>query len=151
MTATSPRRVVTGLDADQRSTIIIDGPAPLVIWETDHIPADNSGNMDRGSDSFSFPEAGSRFMFFDFPPRTSEVFMHATDTIDYAVVISGEIILVTETGETLLQAGDVVVDRGIMHGWRNDGDSPCRIILVALPARPLGQGATVSGTVASRG
>lgn len=71
--------------------------------------------------------------------------MHATDTLDYLVVVSGEVTLITETGEVLLKAGDVLVDRGVMHGWRNDTDRTCRIVNVLCPAHPVGRGATVSG------
>ena len=142
-----PRRVVTGLDSDGRSCVLFDGPSPTVVWETHESPADNSGTADAGGGPLSFPAIGSNFIFNDFQPGGDDVFMHATDTIDYIVVVSGEITLVTETGETLLRAGDVVVDRGVVHGWRNDSGAPCRIMGVALPSRPVGKGATISGQI----
>jgi quercetin dioxygenase-like cupin family protein len=138
------RRVVTGLDANGRSCVAIDGPAETVIWRTDELPADNSGTADQGGGRFRFPTAGAQFVFSDFPPGGGSM-MHATDTLDFLVVVSGSITFITETGETLLRAGDVLVDRGALHGWRNNSDQPCRIVNVLCPARPLAAGATVAG------
>ncbi len=142
----SPRRVVTGLDAQGRSCITSDSPAEMVIWATAESPADNSGAEDTGGAMPSFPEAGTLFMFSDFPPGLVAP-MHATNTIDYIVILSGECVLITETGETVLKAGDVFVDRGILHGWRNDGKETCRIVSVLCAAKPVGKGATVTGSM----
>jgi len=141
-----PRRVITGLNGDGRSCIMIDGPSGMVIWSTPQTPADNSTPADAGGGTFRFPAAGTLFVYADFPPGGGSP-MHATDTIDYIVVVSGEIVFVAETGETLLRAGDVLVDRGSMHAWRNDSDKTCRIMNVLSPALPAGKGATVSGEV----
>ena len=141
------RRVITGLDGDGRSCFLFDDSARMVIWATDAVPADNTSSADGGGGPFCFPTSGSSFAFADFPPGGGAA-MHATDTINYVVVVSGEVWFMTETGETLLRAGDVLVDRGNMHGWRNDGDVPCRIVSVVLPAHPVGKGATVSGELA---
>jgi len=51
--------------------------------------------------------------------------MHATDTIDYLIILSGKVTLVLEEGEADLGPGDFVVDRGVVHGWRNPHDEPC--------------------------
>jgi quercetin dioxygenase-like cupin family protein len=136
--------VVAGVGADGRSCIQIDGPAQTVIWSAKDLPADNSGEADAGGGRFRFPTQGVDFVFSDFPPGGGSP-MHATDTLDLLVVVSGEVTFVTETGETLLKAGDVLVDRGVMHAWRNDGDQPCRIVNVLCPALPVAGGATVSG------
>ena len=135
------RRVVTGLDADGRSCILIDAAAKTVIWDVKELPADNSGSADQGGGAFRFPKTGAQFMFSDLPPGAVSP-MHVTDTIDFVVVISGSVTFVTETGEKLLRAGDVVVDRGIVHAWRNDGEEPCRLVSVLCPAYPIGRGAT---------
>jgi quercetin dioxygenase-like cupin family protein len=141
-----PRRVITGLTTEGRSCLLIDEPAKALIWSTDAEPADNSSMADAGGTSVSFPTTGSRLIYFDMPPGV-EAPMHATDTIDSVVIVSGEVVFVTETGETTLRAGDVLVDRGIVHGWRNDGAAPCRMITVLLPSVPIGAGATMSGTM----
>jgi len=141
-----PRRVITGLDGEGRSCLLIDGRSSMVIWSTEGSPADNSATADAGGGPFRFPSSGTLFVFADFAPGATSP-MHATDTIDYIVVVSGEVVFITETGETLLRAGDVLVDRGIMHAWRNDSDAPCRIMNVLSPANPVGKGATVAGIV----
>jgi quercetin dioxygenase-like cupin family protein len=58
--------------------------------------------------------------------------MHQTDTIDIVTVISGEIWAVVETGETLVRAGDTVVQRGTWHAWRNRSQAPCTVIAVHI-------------------
>lgn len=132
-----PRRVVTGLSGDGRSTVLIDGAAPNVIWAAPDIPADNQGGEDRGHSQFGFPDAGTNFVWVEIPPGGGTE-MHATNTLDHLIVILGEAVLVTETGETVLHAGDVLVDRGVVHAWRNDGDITCRIVGTLIAARPLG-------------
>lgn len=141
-----PRRVITGVDAEGRSCFLFDDPAEMVIWSAEESPADNEGTADAGGGQFGFPTRGTRFVYTDFPPGRASA-MHATDTIDYVVVVSGEIVFFTETGEKLLKAGDVLVDRGVAHGWRNDSDTVCRIMLILCPALPVARGATVSGGV----
>ena len=138
----APRRVVTGLDSNGLSAVIIDDPSRTIIWSTRALPADNSGAADTGSAKFDFPVKGLRFSFHDFPPGT-QPYMHATDTIDYVVVVSGEIHFITETTQVRLGAGDTLVNRGVIHGWRNDGREPCRIITVVCEADPIGKGATI--------
>lgn len=140
-----PRRVVTGLSEDGRSDIVFDGPAPTVIWSTDRMPVDNSGTVDTGGPDFAFPRASqSNFIWVDFQPGGAATGfpMHASDTIDYAAILSGEVVLVMEHREITLRAGDVLVDRGVLHAWRNDSDAPCRAVFMFLPADPVGAGAT---------
>jgi len=62
--------------------------------------------------------------------------MHQTDTVDIVTVISGEIWMVVEAGETLLRAGDTVIQRGTWHTWRNRSDTPC------IVGGPLGAAVT---------
>jgi hypothetical protein len=137
-----PRRVVTGLDPIGRSAVMIDDPSRTIIWSTRALPVDNSGAVDTGSANFDFPVKGVRFSFHDFPPGT-QPYMHATDTIDYVVVVTGEIHFITETGQVRLSAGDTLVNRGVMHGWHNEGREICRIITVVCEADPVGKGGTI--------
>ncbi len=60
--------------------------------------------------------------------------MHQTDTIDYAMVISGEICAIMDKAETVLKAGDVLVQRGTNHAWANRSDQACRIAFVLIDA-----------------
>jgi quercetin dioxygenase-like cupin family protein len=65
--------------------------------------------------------------------------MHRTDTLDLAVVVSGEIYLMTDTDETLLKAGDTAVIKGVNHAWSNRSDKPCLMMGVLIHARPLSE------------
>ena len=147
------RRVVTGLDGEGRSTVLLDGPVqPFesgqwggIAWRTDSVPADNSAQADCAPVAFDFAlmqQASSLFMVIEFAHGQGP-FWHATNTIDYIVMIEGEVVLELESGEVRLCAGDVAVDRGVLHSWRNDSGKPARAAIVALPALPVGDGATV--------
>ena len=61
--------------------------------------------------------------------------MHRTRTIDYAVIVSGEIDLLMDDTDVHLQAGDVVVQRGTNHAWVNRGEHPCRIAFILIDAK----------------
>jgi hypothetical protein len=62
--------------------------------------------------------------------------MHETDTIDYAIVLSGEIYAIMDKGETLLKTGDVLMQRGTSHGWSNRSGEYCRVAFVLVEATP---------------
>jgi hypothetical protein len=62
--------------------------------------------------------------------------MHETDTIDYAIVLFGEIYALVDEGEVLLKEGDVLVHRGTNHAWSNRADKPCRVLFVLVDAEP---------------
>ncbi len=61
--------------------------------------------------------------------------MHETDSVDYAIVLSGEIYAVMEEGETLMKAGDVLIQNATMHAWANRSDKPCRVLFVLVDGR----------------
>jgi hypothetical protein len=63
--------------------------------------------------------------------------MHRTHSIDYAIVLSGEIWAVMDEGETRMTAGDVLIQRGTNHAWANRSNAPCIIAFVLIDARPL--------------
>lgn len=146
----TPRRIVTGLNAEGRSCVQIDGPTVSLggsqqVWRTETIPADNSGSSDCPSGPFSFDlmhSGGSMFMVMDYAPGIGD-FWHATDTLEYIVMLHGEVTFVTETGQVVLKAGDFLVDRGIVHSWRNSSGEVARAAIVILPALPVGKGRTV--------
>ena len=60
--------------------------------------------------------------------------MHTTDTIDYAIVLEGEIVAVMDRDETVLRPGDILIQRGTPHGWENRSDHPARIAFVLIDA-----------------
>ena len=146
------RRVVTGHDASGRAVVKIDeisknvvsnrpGASACVVWTTDSIPADNSGEGDAGlkKTGTTLP-GGTVFRVVEFSPGVSPR-VHRTDSIDYAVVISGEIDMELEKGkEVHLKAGDVLVQRGTVHNWINRGSVPCVIAFSLIDAKPATAG-----------
>ena len=62
---------------------------------------------------------------------------HVTDTVDYAICLEGEIYAVLDEGETLMRAGDVMIQRGTFHAWSNRSGRPCRMAFVLIDADPL--------------
>ena len=58
--------------------------------------------------------------------------MHTTPTIDYGIVLEGEVVLELDEGETVMRAGDIVVQRRTRHAWRNRGDKPCTMVFVMI-------------------
>jgi hypothetical protein len=58
--------------------------------------------------------------------------MHRTETIDYGIVLEGEVVLIMDEGETTVRAGDIVIQRGTNHGWANRSDRNCRIVFVLI-------------------
>ena len=76
------------------------------------------------ADAASHKGAGSR-----------HVFMHRTETIDYGIVLEGEIVLVLDEGETTVRAGDIVIQRGTNHGWANRSNRNCRIAFILIDGK----------------
>ena len=62
---------------------------------------------------------------------------HATDTVDYAICLEGEIWAILDEGETLMRPGDVMIQRGTHHAWANRSDALCRMAFVLVDAHPL--------------
>ena len=61
-------------------------------------------------------------------------FMHRTDSLDYAVVLTGEIYMMMDEDEYLVRAGDVIVQQGTNHAWSNRGTGPCQIAFILIDA-----------------
>lgn len=145
--STTPRRIVTGHDAHGCSVVSADGPLQnaralrpghesYVVWSTETVPADSRDPAD-GADRVagrSLPE-GTVFRVTTYAPGVESA-PHQTDSIDYAVVLTGEIDLVLDEQTVHLRAGDVVVQRGTRHDWRNDGSEPCTIAFCLVGATP---------------
>ena len=62
-------------------------------------------------------------------------FMHRTESIDYGIVLEGELTLIVDEGETLVRAGDIVIQRGTNHGWANRSGRNCRIVFVLIDGK----------------
>jgi quercetin dioxygenase-like cupin family protein len=155
MARTAIRRVITGHDAANTATVIIDAPATntkapregvasTLMWCTDAMPADiaiGEAAEDMGARILGTapPENGSRFIVMEFAPGVVSE-MHRTETIDYIVVLSGEIDMDMDRSSVKLRAGDVMVQRGTNHAWVNRSAAPARLAIVLLDAKPLGIG-----------
>ena len=159
------RRVVTGHDAANVAKVIMDSPATnwkssspgtvsTLIWSTDRTPADISVGEaieDLGARILGTapPASGTRFAVIDFPPGNTGR-MHRTETIDYVIVIAGEIDMDMDASTVHLKAGDVMVQRGTNHAWVNRGTVPARLAFVLIDAVPLGIGHPVTGGASPR-
>ena len=88
-------------------------------------------------------ENGTVFRILELQPGNTPR-VHRTNSLDYAVIMKGEIDMELETGEiTHLKAGDVVVQRGTVHNWINRGPEPCVIAFVLIAAKPAEAGGKV--------
>ena len=144
----SIRRVVTGHDKNGRAIVAIDetaknvaatrpGAHAAVIWTSEGFPVDNDGGADTsGRKVGTTLENGTVFRVVSFGPGVAPR-NHRTDSIDYAVVISGEIDMELDDTSVHLKAGDVLVQRGTIHNWVNKGTAPCVIAFVLVAAKPV--------------
>ncbi len=139
--------------------------ASTQLWRTFATPADNSGDDDPvvGEIVTPPPANGSVFRIVEFEPVGAEIegldhsalasalgakpaedvanrhpFMHRTDSIDYAIILSGEIDMLLDDSEVHCTAGDVIIQRGTNHAWVNRGTAACRIAFILIDAVPAG-------------
>jgi quercetin dioxygenase-like cupin family protein len=153
------RRIVTGHDSTGKAKVLIDAPATntkssrpgqfsTLVWCTDDAPAP----MPIGEDAEDMgarvlgtypPERGTRFMIAEYPPGNTPR-RHRTETIDYIIVLSGEIEMDLDGDEKVtMRPGDIMIQRGTYHAWRNKGPEVCRMAFVLVDAQPLGIGDAV--------
>jgi len=149
------RRIVTGHDAAGKAVVATDermigtsrpgraGISRCEIWSTDRMPVDNSDAAAVGQrqgfvvrHNYVGSGQGTVVRITEFAPG-SPPFMHRTETLDYAILLSGECDLELDDGATVhLTQGDVVVQRGTMHAWVNRGARPCVFAFVLIDADP---------------
>jgi hypothetical protein len=142
--------------APNRKVRQASGLVSTLLWVTDESPADISGGADRAEREIGVPPPprGSIFRVVEFPPGRKEMSraavleemglshqsgsthpgMHKTRSIDYAVVMEGEIDMILDDCEVHLAAGDVLVQQGANHAWVNRGTQACRIAFVLIDA-----------------
>ncbi len=152
MQPTPVRRIVTGHDAAGRAIFRADDSvvpqgypgqdaAFVKIWTTASVPADNRDEID-GRDRVMalHGQGGSAIRVVDLAPGSVSP-MHRTSTIDYIIILSGELELELDDGVTrLVGAGDIVVQRGTIHRWRNPSETDvCRGVMVLIEATPFEQ------------
>ena len=139
-------------------------PVRVGLWATEAAPSSNKGAHDPVPDGVILrtPPAhrgGSVMRITDIAPDTSRAYdpaelqrrgckttadrsakhpgFHATDTVDYAICLEGEVWAVLDEDETLMQAGDVLIQRGTYHAWSNRSDRVARMLFVLIDAQPL--------------
>jgi mannose-6-phosphate isomerase-like protein (cupin superfamily) len=145
----SIRRIVTGVNQSGRSFLVSDGPAPASwcteVWAT-------SGDMPQGFDPAEIqptlmpPAKGTRWRVVDLPPDSTvrrsapagvvegvgKDGWHTTNTVDYVMIMEGDVTLELDEAEIELHPGDCVVQRVTNHRWRNHGTRPARMIAVMI-------------------
>ena len=140
------RRVVTGHDNESRAIVLIDegvknvaegrpGVSVANVWTTQGFPVDNDGHDDSGTRRVGTTlENGTVFRLLEIAPGAAPR-NHRTDSIDYAIILSGEIDMELDGSTVHLKAGDVLVQRGTIHNWVNRGTEPCVIAFVLVAAK----------------
>jgi quercetin dioxygenase-like cupin family protein len=139
------RRIVTDHDAGGKAIVSFDGVMDnvetlrsgnlnSVLWMTEDTPAEIEGGDDPAYATLDIepPERGSIFRIIELMPG-KDAYMHRTDTIDYAIVLSGECVMELDgDDEVTMHTGDVLVQRATWHGWANRSDEPCQIAFVLI-------------------
>ena len=149
------RRIVTGHDADGKSIVVSDGSPPqhhsmrglsvgadfIEIWNAPlAVPLLTSveAREPNERDFTVMPVAGHLLRILEvYPPKAGgkRTVMHRTKTLDYVVMIDGELVLLLEDSEVTLRQGDVVVQRGTNHAWENRSDKVARAAFFHIDAQ----------------
>ena len=172
--ASDIRRVVTGLDADNKAVVMFDSRVPLQggplglratnLWVTDSYPIGFSFKDDTSAIPVGISplDNGTKFRVVEFPPLDAATeakmepgslmkavgpvapargrpvthpLMHRTRSVDYAVVMSGEIDMVLDDTVVHLKPGDTIVQQATNHAWVNHGTEICRILFVLMDSK----------------
>jgi mannose-6-phosphate isomerase-like protein (cupin superfamily) len=173
--ASDIRRVVTGLDANNKAVVLFDSRLPLApgpygltstnMWITESYPPALSFTQDDPAKKpigISPPDNGTKFRVVEFPPLDAATeakmdpnflmktvgekapargvpvthpLMHRTRSLDYAVVLSGEIDMMLDETSVHLKPGDTIVQQATNHAWVNRGKEPCRILFVLMDSK----------------
>jgi len=150
------RRIVTGHDTNGKAVVASDERLTAVsrriganitgceIWSTDRMPVDNSAAADAAQRAgfvkrynYVGTGQGTTIRITEWAPGHAR-FTHRTETVDYAILLSGEIDLELDNVETVhLKPGDVVVQRGTIHTWINRGSVPAVTAFILIDAKPV--------------
>lgn len=158
------RFIADGIAPNVKEMASMPGLALTDLWETKGAPARNEGVADNAERPVRLepPRNGTILRIVEFPPdsqwrnradareafdsigaahapdrHSSDPMMHKTATVDYIIVLKGAIYAIMDKGETLLKAGDILVQRGTNHSWSVRGDEPCVVAAVLVSAAPL--------------
>jgi hypothetical protein len=157
--------LMDGVAPNVKEMASMPGLALTDLWETKAAPARNEGSADNADRQVRLepPRNGTILRIVEFPPdsqwrnradareafdsigaghapdkHSADPMMHKTATVDYIIVLKGEIYAIMDRGETLLKAGDILVQRGTNHSWSVRGAGPCIIAAVLVGAASLG-------------
>jgi uncharacterized cupin superfamily protein len=149
------RRVVTGHNASGLNVVMTDelvtaaprgiaGVTGCEIWSTDQMPIDNSAAAEAAQraglvkhGNYVGTGGGTTFRINEFLPGNAG-FTHRTETVDYTIILSGEVDCELENGEVVhLKPGDVLIQRGGMHNWVNNGSVPAVGAAIMVDAKPV--------------
>ena len=138
------------------------GITSTMLWRTETSPPEYSAGDDWSLGEFPVapPPGGAIFRVVDFPPENDmpdidnaamlaemgldpeqnagregvHSSLHTTQSVDFAIIMSGEIDMILDTGEVHLEAGDTFVQQATAHGYINRGSEPCRVAFVLIDA-----------------
>jgi mannose-6-phosphate isomerase-like protein (cupin superfamily) len=151
-------RIVTGYGPDGRPAVLMEGEPPTVdrtekyvtseLWISDATPASLDVTVDTSLAGYQLEPAatGSRFRIVEMKPGQASgppnerpdaedvSGVHRTDTLDYLVVLQGEVTLIVGDREVTLHPGDAVVQGGVEHDWENRGSTSCVMAAVLVAA-----------------
>ena len=154
------RRIVTGHDSNGKAVVKTDERLAAVprlgrphisgceIWSTDQMPVDNTSDAAEAAQRAGFVKRynyvgtgeGTVIRITEFAPGAPK-FMHRTETVDYALLLSGECDIELDSGEVVhMKPGDIVVQRGTMHAWVNNGTTPAVFAFILIDADPAKAG-----------
>ncbi|TDP02219.1 cupin domain-containing protein [Flavobacterium sp. 245] len=126
---------------------------------------DNETDPEENALTLGPPKQGTRIRVIDFPPESDEIrnltkeqalehfktmkgehaskaaenaphpLMHKTETIDYGIILEGELTLIVDRGETTAKAGDIIIQRGTNHAWSNKSGKMCRVVFILIDGK----------------
>ena len=159
----SSGKAVVMLDGKVQLTSFRSPNPASEMWVTEASPPDFSWTADRGKTKVGLvpPKNGTIFRIVDFVPTTPRIesmdintmmkvvgdhapqkglpprhpMMHRTRSVDYAIILSGEIDMLLDDSEVHLKAGDVVVQQATNHAWVNRSGKPCRVAFILMDSR----------------
>jgi quercetin dioxygenase-like cupin family protein len=145
------RRLVTGHNGSRVATFVEDAACPHAYPITGGVVTTefwcHSGTPDNAADyadpispdvAIAPPRGGSVLRIVEFPAHPDvEPYQHETASLDYCIVLEGEIYAIVGGEERLMRPGDVLVQRGTLHSWANRSDGPCRVMFVLIDAPAL--------------
>jgi mannose-6-phosphate isomerase-like protein (cupin superfamily) len=156
--------LMDGLAPNVKEMESMPGVALTDLWETTASPASNVGSADATARPVRLepPKDGTLLRIVEFPPdsvwrgradagrafdsigaghapdkASDDPMRHKTNTVDYIIVLKGEIYAIMDEGETLLKAGDILVQRGTNHSWSVRGNEPCIVAAILVNAHPV--------------